>query len=77
MSRGKSKPDTAIVYISCTACGKRSYGSKSAAKKALRQKQAQHTDVSGIYRCPETGDWHMTSQSGEVKRAWDQYLQSR
>lgn len=60
-------------WLGCHACNKRAFATKKEAKKAARHAQtASGISIRNYYRCPEGMGWHLTSQSKEVSRWYEQ-----
>lgn len=59
-----SRSDHFVYSIPCEACGKRGYLTKKDAKKVMKRVWAIPPDgerkAKNMYRCPETGRWHLT-----------------
>ncbi len=62
------------MSTTCTS-GKITFASKRDAKRRLLQLQTAGVRLTTVYRCPECGGFHHTSQSREVRREWRQRLE--
>lgn len=64
--RRKAKPlslnDGKVPWLTCAHCGKRTYGSKVLAKKAMKAiRSTPGHQPANIYECKSGSGWHVTS----------------
>lgn len=65
MKTYRPRKKTCTQWRECDYCGKRGYSSRDAAKRAL----AKASNKIRLYRCPDSGLWHATSQLDSWEQA--------